>query len=193
MTPYKQVTTIALIFSIFILSLSCKNEKPAVISASTDTVTAIRTDPKRLFFDSFPAPTGYVNDYEGLFTIAEKDTLAGMIAQFEKATTIQIAVVTFDSSMTTPLGLDSLTRKIANAWGIGQKGKNNGIVIGLSKQYRKMRIENGRGVAEILSDAETKQVIDEDFLPLFKQGRYYDGMKTGLLTLMKKLRQKYTA
>ena len=193
MTIYKHAIKIILNFFILIFFLSCKNEKPTPISTVTDTDTTIHTIPKRLFFDSFPPPTGYINDYENVFTVTEKDTLAGIIKQFEKETTIQIAVITFDTVMTTAAGLDALTFKVANAWGVGQKGKDNGVLIGLSKHLKKIRIENGKGISRIFSDAETKQLMDEDFIPLFKQGKYFNGVKTGLLMLMKKLRLKYTA
>ena len=193
MIYYKHCTKLVLNVLMLLFALSCKTEKPATIITVPDTATTSHTIPKRLFYDSFPKPTGYVNDYEGLFTLSEKNELTGIIEEFKKETTVQIAILTFDSSMTTAAGMDALTVKVANEWAVGQKDKENGIVIGISKYYRRMRIENGNGIAKILSDAETKRIVDEDFIPSFKQGRYYDGVKRGVLLLMRKLREKYTA
>lgn len=193
MICYKHCIKISLNFLILFFTFSCKTQKADTIVTVPDTAATIHTSPKRLFYDSFPQPTGFVNDYEGLFTSSEKDALTDIIKEFERETTIQIAVITFDSSMTTANGLDTLTRKVADAWGVGRKDNDNGIVIGVSKYYKRIRIENGKGIARILSDAETKIIVDEHFIPPFKQGRYYDGVKRGLVILMNKLRQKYTA
>lgn len=191
--PYVQTIRI-LICSILItgVTFSCKPKSTEAKTQSLDTVPKQTSAPISLR-DSLPQQTGYVNDYEGLFTRIEKDSLESIIKLFEKETTIQIAVITLDSTITTATTLEQTTLQIANAWGVGEKGKNNGIAIGISKQFRKMRIQNGYGIAKILSDSETKKIVDEDFIPSFKNGQYYNGTKKGLLSLMKKLREKYTA
>ncbi|QEC70218.1 TPM domain-containing protein [Panacibacter ginsenosidivorans] len=61
------------------------------------------------------------------------------------------------------------------------------MVIGISSNYRRIRIEIGYGLENILSDSETKQTIDNDFIPLFKQGEYYGGTLNGLPALIRKL------
>ena len=121
---------------------------------------------RQIFWDSLPQPVGYVNDYENLYTDKQEKTLDSLIRDFEKRTTIQIAVVTFDTTMTTPDSLDALTLRIAKAWGVGQKDKNNGVVISISEGYRQMRIQNGYGIEKVLTDAETKQIIDTAFIPM---------------------------
>jgi uncharacterized membrane protein YgcG len=70
---------------------------------------------------------------------------------------------------------------------VGQKQKNNGVTIGLSKGYRFMRIENGYGIQNILTDNETKKIIDSAFIPYFKKGEYFEGIVNGLEAIMKKL------
>jgi uncharacterized protein len=141
--------------------------------------------------DTLVKPSGYVNDFEDLFSDSEEDTLTDLIQQYEEATTNQIAIVTIPRYMTQEEDFDDFTLFLFNKWGVGQKGKDNGILIGISKDLRKMRIQNGYGIAEIFSDAQTKQVVDEDFIPLYKQGKYYEGTLKGLkkiISLVKAVR-----
>jgi uncharacterized protein len=67
-----------------------------------------------------------------------------------------------------------------------KKNKNNGIVIGLSKGHRTIRISNGYGIEPILSDKETKKIIDEIIIPEFKNERYYEGIRKGILKIIEK-------
>ena len=64
----------------------------------------------------------------------------------------------------------SYTLKVTNQWGVGEKEKNNGVFIGISKGNRTIYIHNGIGTAKILSDAATKSIIDTAFVPEFKRG-----------------------
>jgi uncharacterized protein len=143
------------------------------------------------FKDSIPEPFGYVNDFENLFTHNERQTLDSLLQDFDKRTTIQIAVITIDTAMTTKDSLDAFTLKLANSWGVGQKDKNNGVVVGISRAYRKMRIQNGYGIEKILTDAETKRIIDTAFVPGFRDADYFRGTLTGLQSLMKILEERY--
>jgi uncharacterized protein len=90
--------------------------------------------------------------------------------------------------MVTRNDFEDFTLRILNTWGVGKKGKNNGVLIGISAGYRMMRIQNGYGIQKILSDDETKQIIDSYFLPSFKEGDMYDGTLKGLMALMEKLK-----
>lgn len=146
---------------------------------------------RQIFWDSLPQPVGYVNDYENLYTDKEEKSLDSLIGDFEKRTTIQIAVVTFDTTMTTPDSLDALTLRIGKIWGVGQKDKNNGVVIGISKGYRQMRIQNGFGIEKVLTDAETKQIIDAAFIPSYREAKYFEGTLQGLQALMATLERRY--
>src|SRR5437773_10080317 len=92
---------------------------------------------------AIPKPVGYMNDFEKIFTPDQIETLDSLIADFEKRTTRQIAIITIDTTMMKREYLDSWTLKVMNTWGIGQKEKNNGILIGISRGYRIMRIQNG--------------------------------------------------
>jgi len=143
------------------------------------------------FQDSIPKPIGYINDFEYLFTISERQSLDSLLQDFEKTTSIQIVVITIDSTMTTKDSLDAFTLKIANSWGVGQKHKNNGVLVGISQTYRKMRIQNGYEIEKILTDAETKEIIDTVFIPSFRNADYFKGTFSGLTSLMKILEKRY--
>ncbi|HQW44455.1 MAG TPA: TPM domain-containing protein [Chitinophagaceae bacterium] len=142
------------------------------------------------FRDSIPKPHGYVNDYENIYTDREEAVLDSLIRAFENKTTIQMAVITFDTTMTTRDGLDVLTVRIANVWGVGQKDKNNGVVIGISRGYRRITIRNGSGIEKILTNEETKQIIDGFIIPEFRESRYFEGTYNGLVELMRVLGER---
>ncbi len=137
--------------------------------------------------DTIPRPVGYVNDFEHLFTQEQVDSLDELLHDFEQRTTIEIAVMTIDTSLTMAGNFDLFTVKTMSAWKVGKKEKSNGILIGISRVYRKMRIQNGSGIEKVLPNAGTKKIIDEAFIPFFKKGQYYEGTLNGLKTLMQRL------
>ena len=137
--------------------------------------------------DSIPPPLGYVNDFENIFSTQQNHFLDSTIRAFEKRTTIQIAIITVDTTMVSKQDFGDYIVKIANRWGIGQKDKNNGIAIGLSRQYRQIRIATGYGMEAKLSNVETKTIIDTAFVPYFKKGQYFEGAVHGLTAVMKKV------
>ncbi|MGG9963265.1 TPM domain-containing protein [Ferruginibacter sp. SUN106] len=179
----------AILFCQFVF-ISCKAK-----SKATDKVTVARMDGTDTilvqfmhhFNDTLPLPENYVNDYEDVFTDNQEDSLNSIIASFDKQTSNQIAVVSIDTTMTTKENFEALTLKLAKAWGVGQKDKNNGILIGISKGYRKIRIQNGLGIEKILSDSATKEIIDTGFIPSFKKADYFQGTLNGVNNLIQKL------
>jgi uncharacterized protein len=139
------------------------------------------------YWDHLPTPSRYVNDYENILTKEQALTLDSIITTYEKATTNEIVLVTLDSFVCEKNNFNNLISHIFNEWGIGKKEKNNGILIGISKSHRIIRIGNGYGIEKIISDEETKKLVDTYFIPYFKKGEYYKGAYTGLIELMKLL------
>jgi uncharacterized protein len=137
--------------------------------------------------DTIPRPVGYINDFEHLFTPGQIDTLDNLLHDYEQRTTIEIAVLTADSSLTMYGNFDFFTLKTMSAWRIGKKESDNGMLIGISRSFRKIRIQNGSGIEKVLPNADTKKIIDESFIPFFKKGQYYEGLLNGLKTLMQRL------
>ncbi|RYD76032.1 MAG: TPM domain-containing protein [Sphingobacteriales bacterium] len=136
----------------------------------------------------FPKAVGYVNDFYHLFSEAEKFQLDSIIGEHEKKTSNQIAIITIDSAMMGKCDINEYTINIANAWGVGQKQKNNGIVIGIAPGLKKIRIQNGNGIVKMLTDDETKKILDSTILPSFKNAQYFDGLTKGIQSIFKELK-----
>lgn len=137
---------------------------------------------------NLPKPKGFINDFENLLTDQQEEYLDSLITDYEKQAKIEIAIVTIDSSMTSAETFDNYTLELANYWGVGKKDLDNGVLIGVSSTLRRIRIQNGFGIEEILSDEETKKIIDAFFIPNFKNGDYFEGIKLGTIEIMEKLK-----
>ncbi|WP_190277247.1 TPM domain-containing protein [Taibaiella lutea] len=133
---------------------------------------------------NIPQPTGFVNDFENIYSKSEEITLDSVIKDYNKRADIQIALATFDSGMVKKDSFQSYTLKVAQQWRVGEKEKDNGLFIGICKGYRIMYIQNGIGTAKILSDAATKSIIDTAFIPEFKKNNVYAGTLKGMEALM---------
>ncbi len=131
---------------------------------------------------------GWVNDHEQIFSEKEIFTLDSILADFEEQTTNEIVVMTIDRYWVNKSNFDSLIHSIGNDWRIGKKEKNNGILIGFSSGLRSIRIENGDGIRAKLSDAETKSIIDDVILPKFREAKFFEGVRAGIVTIMNKIR-----
>jgi uncharacterized protein len=138
--------------------------------------------------DSIPDPIGYVNDFENIFSHKEKESLTRIIDSIEKATKIQIAVVCWDKNTILNKEFFELNLATAKKWGVGQKGRNNGIFIGICLGLRKIRILNGYGIEAVYTDEETSLVLNETIVPYFKQNKYYEGIKAGILRMISELK-----
>jgi uncharacterized protein len=133
-------------------------------------------------------PYGWVNDFTDLFTPAQQTILDSLITAFEKATTVEISIVTIDSTVTSRNDFDDYITALGNRWGVGKKETNNGVVIGICPSYKRIRISTGTGIMQQLTDQETKAIIDNIIIPQDKQGDYFNGTKLGLLAVMQELR-----
>ena len=130
-----------------------------------------------------PNPTSLVNDFEGVLTKEERKKINDGLIQIERETTVEIVVVSLDSTLTGKANFDTTTLVIAKKWRVGKRVKNNGILIGFSKSLRLIRIQNGYGIEKKISDAKTKEIIDTVILPQFRKGNYYLGIKEGINSL----------
>jgi uncharacterized protein len=133
-------------------------------------------------------PLGWVNDFVDLFTPAQQTELDSLIAAFEKATTVEIAIVTIDSAGIDKKNFDDYVTAIGKRWGVGKKETNNGVVIGICPGFRLIRISTGLGIMQQLTDQEAKTIIDDIIVPQYRLGDYFNGTKLGLLAVMQELR-----
>ena len=114
--------------------------------------------------------SGYVNDFAGVLSANAGQSIASIASELEQKTTAQIAVVTVLS--TKPLVIEQYAVELFEKWGIGQKGKDNGILILLALNDKKVRIETGYGLEGALPDAICSQIIYQIMIPEFKKNDY---------------------
>lgn len=143
--------------------------------------------------DSTPSNTKiahYVTDETGTLTSSEISSLETKLSNFDKETSTQVVVY-----MMSTLGGESLEEtsiEIAEKNGIGQKSKNNGVLLFIVKDDRKLRIEVGYGLEGALPDALAGQIIRKEITPYFKQGKYYEGIDAGVNAIMSATKGEYT-
>ena len=139
---------------------------------------------------AIPEPSGYVNDYCSLFNQSEKKYLDSLLMSFEKKTTIEIGIAVVTTDMVSDKDFEDYSLIMMRTWGLGKKEKNNGILIVISPALRRIRIQNGYGIEPIMSDAETKKIIDNYFIPKYKEGKFFEGTSQGIIAITKKLEEK---
>lgn len=135
--------------------------------------------------------TAYVTDKTGTLTSSQLKDLETKLAAFEKETSNQI-VVWMEPSLDGN-SVEDRSYEIAEKNGIGQKGKNNGILLYIAKNDRKLRIEVGYGLEGALTDALSSQIIRNEITPQFKKGNFYGGISAGVDAIMKATKGEYTA
>ena len=133
--------------------------------------------------------TGYVNDYAGILSDETKAKLAALSSEIEAKTTSQLAILTLDT--TAPLDIETYAVKLFEKWGIGQKGKDNGVLILVAVKDRQVRIEVGYGLEGAIPDALAKNIIEKSMLPFFKSGNYDAGILQGAAVVSKLIAGEY--
>lgn len=128
----------------------------------------------------FPANMGAITDFEHIFTPKQIKKITRRIQEIKSSTGTEIAIVSLDSNYCSVKNFDGYVLQLANFWGVGDAKLDNGVLIGVSKQFRKIRICNGLGIETILSNDQTKEIIDNNFIPKFKKNKYFRGILNGL-------------
>lgn len=136
------------------------------------------------------APTSWVNDYAGIFSSREAASLDGKLNEFEARTSTQIFVVTINENDGYPAS--DLAVRIGEHWGVGQKGKDNGIIILVDMQAHDVYIATGYGNEEYVTDALAKRIVENEIIPNFKTGEYYEGIDKATDVLIGLLDGKFT-
>ena len=122
------------------------------------------------FSQTIPKSKGYVSDYENIFTPEQNSQLTKLLADYEKETTIEFAILTipdFESDVA------DFAQKTAEQWGIGKKDINNGLLILISKNKKVLRFQTGYGLEGYLPDGWLKHIGDSVVSKY--QGNYYEG------------------
>ena len=127
---------------------------------------------------SFPPLTGRVVDHANILDAAVRTRLEDKLTQLESRTTIQLVVATVGSLQGYEIA--DYGYQLGRHWGIGQQGKNNGVLLLVAPADRKVRIEVGYGLEGDLTDAVTRLIIANAILPRFRAGDYAGGIERGL-------------
>jgi uncharacterized protein len=127
---------------------------------------------------TFPPLTGRVVDEAGLLTPEDRAALTRELAALEETSTDQLAVVTLKSLQ--GYAIEDYGYQLGRAWGIGQKGKDNGVLLIVAPSEHKVRIEVGRRLEPILTDALSSIIINHAIVPEFRKGDFAAGIKAGV-------------
>jgi uncharacterized protein len=126
-------------------------------------------------------PAGRVNDFAGVMEAGARQRLEQALDDLEQRTGAEVAVVTVD---TVPDGdVDKAAVELFEAWGIGKKHRDNGVLILCAVRDKRIRIEVGYGLEAVLPDARTGRIIDTQMLPAFRRGDLTAGLVRGALAV----------
>ena len=137
-----------------------------------------------------PVPAHYFNDYAGVVSKEAAYRFNEQLAQFERETSDQVVVAVFPK-MQSDSDIADYTQRVAQAWGVGQKERRNGVVLFVFIQDRKMFIQVGYGLEGALPDATAFDITERHIKPLFRAGNYGAGLATGIDLICKAIRGEY--
>lgn len=141
------------------------------------------------------SPPRLVNDYAGLFSGSQRQQLEDSLVAFDNSTSTQIAVVTVNDLQ--GAAASEYATRILEQWGVGRKGKDNGVVLLIKPRNEYGRgevfIATGYGVEGALPDITAGRIIDNDMMPYLQQGDYYGATVAGTAAIRQAVRGEYTA
>lgn len=129
--------------------------------------------------------TGRVVDVAGIWTEASEASLAARLERLEKETQVQMVVASTPSLKGQPI--EDYSRSLANAWGIGDARRNDGLVLLVAPNERQVRIEVGSGLEMQVTDAEAAQIIANDLLPSLRRGDFTNGVHSAVESLAREV------
>ncbi len=144
-------------------------------------------------FPKRPVPPRIVNDFAQVLSGSERQALERKLVAFNDSTTTQIAVVTINSLN----GYDpnDYAVRLLDLWGIGQKGKDNGILILVKPKTAEERgqvsISVGYGLEAVVPDAVAKMVVEKEMIPAFRQNDYFEGIDKATNVLFQLTRKEF--
>jgi uncharacterized protein len=137
-------------------------------------------------FPERPSPARLVNDFAKILSDADGQQLEAKLVAYDDSTSTQIAIVTLKDLA--GMDISGYAIELAGKWEIGQKGKDNGILILVSMANpRGIFIATGYGIEQYVPDVIAKRIIEEHILPRFKNEDYYGGLEIGTSDLIELL------
>lgn len=138
---------------------------------------------------SFPELTGRVVDNAQILSTQEETTLSSILEEHEKQTSNQLVILTLSSL--DGYDIADYGYQLGRHWAIGQKDKNNGILLIVSMADKKIRIEVGYGLEGALSDKTAHEIIEYIIKPKFRQGNFYNGISEATNAIIKAIKGEY--
>src|SRR5689334_14278852 len=140
----------------------------ALASCAALAFAATPTDPIAV-----PKLAARVMDSTGTLTAAERSALESKLAAFEQSHGSQVAVLIVPSIG--PETIEEFAGRVTDQWQLGRKGVDDGVLVAVAKQERKIRIQTGRGVQGTLTDALSKRIAQDIIAPKFRNGDFAGG------------------
>jgi len=138
-----------------------------------------------------PRFTGYVTDRAHMISIEAQQAINERLAELDRTDSTQVAVLTVNSLKGD--SLEDFSIRVAEAWKVGHKGSDNGVLLIVSKADRKIRIEVGYGLEGVLTDVLASQIIANIIGPHFRAGDYDTGFIEGVAAIAGAVRGEYSA
>ncbi|MFN3588052.1 MAG: TPM domain-containing protein [Spirosomataceae bacterium] len=138
-----------------------------------------------------PNPPRLVNDFASALSKEEVSQLEQKLRVYNDTTSTQLTVVIVPTIG--DYDMNTFAVELGRAWGVGQKDKNNGLILLWSTGERKVYIATGYGLEGALPDAYAKRIINNEIIPAFKEGRFYDGINKGIDSIISYLKGEYKA
>jgi len=136
-------------------------------------------------------PNGYVLDASSVLKAEERESLEQKLRGYADSTSTQFAIVLIPT--TGSRDPYDFAMEIGKTWGVGQQGKNNGVVVLVAVEDRKIRIVTGRGIEDVLPDAVCKRIINRILKPSLKAGDYYVGLDAATTEMMQRASGQFKA
>lgn len=151
----------------------------------------ILTDMTNVTLAAVISPTSdfYVNDNAGILTTTTKQYIMNTNVELERKTGAQIVVVTVKSL--DGMSMEDYANQLFNSWGIGDKNKDNGLLLLCSYGDRKFRVEVGYGLEGKLPDGKTGRMQDEYIIPYLREDKFDEGIKNGYSAFLQEVADEY--
>jgi uncharacterized protein len=137
-----------------------------------------------------PSPTKHFNDYAGITSRTTAERLDRQLEDFERETSNQILVAVYPK-MESESSIDDYVVRVFRSWKVGQKDKNNGAVLFVFTNDRKMFIMTGYGLEGALPDVTCKRIVADEITPRFKSGDYNGGLSAGVAAMIAATKGEY--
>ncbi len=143
----------------------------------------------QVFGQQVPASQGFVNDFVGVLSPGQAQQLNAVLTQYAESSSNEIAIAIME--LPEDAILEEFTLSIAEQWGVGGESNDNGLLIAVYPNSRKMRIEVGYGLEGAVPDSRALEVQNKYMKPAFRQGDYYTGLRDAVDALILATRGEY--